>query len=633
MVKVKLRNKKHNEDKEARIKKAIHAVKVGDFPSLRRTAEAYDIPLTTLRRRLGGGVSCALAHESQQLLTVAEEKAVVRWIYRLEEFGFPPRTQHVKEAVSLLKESTWTEGVGKNWITRFLNRHPDLVSKFSSQFDKKRLKMSNPEVVNSHFSKVRKLQHQYNLKDSNTYNVDEKGFRLGISDRAKVICKRREREMTGKLATDGNRELITVIECVSGSGQAIAPFVIYKGASHYMGWYQHLDPQATEGWKFAYSSKGWTNRMLGLEWIKHFDLCTSKEAKGAYRLLILDGHGSHVNIAFIEYCLSTQIVVYCLPSHSTHLLQPLDVGLFSPLQKYYGQEVDKLTRFGDITIRKGNFLPMLVAARQATFTKANIMGAWRGSGLIPLNARVVLAKLPHGQSQSQPHDLTKLGQTSAKPSTAPPTPQNISHLNRMTRKAKLLLLKDEIPRDEVIDLINAIQHFGIAKDTDLQLERDNIQKQQRVQNMQAKPDRRELGTGLGTVLDSKVLGQLYQERERAITKSQRSAKPIPELKGSKGGISSLKGKQKAIISSSSEGEYVSAESGHELDSWDDEVESNISLESFITLATPYRTPLPPHVQTIIPATSPSPSSGPAPKPPSLSGSLGRYVLRSRHNRK
>ena len=113
MGKLKPRNKKQNGDKEARIKKAIHAVKSRDFPSLRRTAEAYDIPLTTLRRRLAGGISCALAHESQQLLTVAEEKAVVRWIYRLEEFRLPPRTQHVREAVALLKGPTWTEEVAK----------------------------------------------------------------------------------------------------------------------------------------------------------------------------------------------------------------------------------------------------------------------------------------------------------------------------------------------------------------------------------------------------------------------------------------------------------------------------------------------------------------------------------------
>ena len=48
--------------------------------------------------------------------------------------------------------------------------------------------------------------------------MDEKGFRQGISDLAKVICLYRGRGMTGKLATDGNREMITVVEAISGSG-------------------------------------------------------------------------------------------------------------------------------------------------------------------------------------------------------------------------------------------------------------------------------------------------------------------------------------------------------------------------------------------------------------------------------
>ena len=38
----------------------------------------------------------------QQLLTGAKEKAVVRWIYQLEEWGFPLRIQHLIEAVTLL---------------------------------------------------------------------------------------------------------------------------------------------------------------------------------------------------------------------------------------------------------------------------------------------------------------------------------------------------------------------------------------------------------------------------------------------------------------------------------------------------------------------------------------------------
>jgi len=85
MGKIKQRTLQKQQQKEARLQKAIKAAKAGDFPSLRRTAEAYDIPLTTLRRRLAGGTTYIKAHAYQQLLTTAEEKAVVRWIYQLEE--------------------------------------------------------------------------------------------------------------------------------------------------------------------------------------------------------------------------------------------------------------------------------------------------------------------------------------------------------------------------------------------------------------------------------------------------------------------------------------------------------------------------------------------------------------------
>ncbi len=56
----------------------------------------------------------------------------------------------------------------------------------------------------------------------------------------------------------------------------------------------------------------------------------------------MDGHSSHVNLGFLDYADQNQILVVILPPHSTHRLQPLDVGLFSPLATYYTNELDKL---------------------------------------------------------------------------------------------------------------------------------------------------------------------------------------------------------------------------------------------------------------------------------------------------
>jgi hypothetical protein len=69
--------------------------------------------------------------------------------------------------------------------------------------------------------------------------------------------------------------------------------------------------------------------MLGLEWLKHFDKHTKARQVGSYRLLILDGHESHLNQEFKDYCLEHKILTLCMPPHSSHILQPLDVVLLT----------------------------------------------------------------------------------------------------------------------------------------------------------------------------------------------------------------------------------------------------------------------------------------------------------------
>ena len=77
------------------------------------------------------------------------------------------------------------------------------------------------------------------------------------------------------------------------------------------------------------------------------------------RLLILDGHDSHVTWEFLDYCLQNDIIPLCLPAHSTHILQPLDVGLFGPLQRNYSHCLDDYMEGGETGINKGDFYPLV----------------------------------------------------------------------------------------------------------------------------------------------------------------------------------------------------------------------------------------------------------------------------------
>jgi len=75
----------------------------------------------------------------------------------------------------------------------------------------------------------------------------------------------------------------------------------------------------------ATSENGWTTNERGLEWIQHFDKYTKPHSTGQYRLLILDGHESHHSTNFKLFCKENDIITLCMPPHSSHILQPLNL--------------------------------------------------------------------------------------------------------------------------------------------------------------------------------------------------------------------------------------------------------------------------------------------------------------------
>lgn len=82
-----------------------------------------------------------------------------------------------------------------------------------------------------------------------------------------------------------------------------------------------------------------------------------------------------------------------MPPHSSHLLQPLDVGCFSPLKTAFSKQNQNLIRNHIFHIRKEDFLATFYTAFQASFTESNIKAGFWGSGLYPLDPEVVLSQL------------------------------------------------------------------------------------------------------------------------------------------------------------------------------------------------------------------------------------------------
>jgi hypothetical protein len=165
-----------------------------------------------------------------------------------------------------------------------------------------------------------------------------------VSKRRIVPKKQLQSGKTLGSAQDGSRQWTTLMACICADGSVLPPALIYQGESGGLmdTWLDDFDGSRDRAY-FASSAKGWTNDKLGLAWLKQvFDPCTKQKAGYSYRLLLMDGHGSHLNLEFIEYCDANQIILGIFPPHSTLRLQPLDVGIFSPLATAYSNELDQL---------------------------------------------------------------------------------------------------------------------------------------------------------------------------------------------------------------------------------------------------------------------------------------------------
>ncbi|KFY26191.1 hypothetical protein V491_01420 [Pseudogymnoascus sp. VKM F-3775] len=422
----------YSSNQEGRILLAIQAIKLYQFRSVRAAAIAYDIPPQTLRDRIKGTAPRCDTPSNTQRLTFQEEEAVVRYILDLDSRGFPPRPAAVQEMADLLLAERDVSPVGKNWTSSFITRRIEIKTKFGRKYDYKRALCEDPVIIGDWFKLIRNTVAKYGIQEEDIYNFDEAGFLMGMIATAKVVTSSESRNLP-KATQPGNREWVSIIQGINSYGSSIPPFIIFKGATHLSSWYND-DVQLPRNWVITLSENGWTTNAIGFEWIQHFEKHTQSRTKGVYRLLILDGHDSYISVEFQQYCQEHLIITLCMPPHSSHLLQPLDVGCFSPLKSSYGKQVEGLVRLRIHYITKLEFLSAFKEAYKAAFTEQNIKSGFRATGLVPYDPNTILSHLDLRLKTPTPPPVEKETWTSKTPQNATEVEFQTTHLkNRIIR--------------------------------------------------------------------------------------------------------------------------------------------------------------------------------------------------------
>ena len=141
-------------------------------------------------------------------------------------------------------------------------------------------------MISDYFDLLKEVLTESQLLNSpnRIYNVDETGIALD-GHAPRIVAKKGQKKV--RYRTSGNKTQVTVIACVSASGQCILPFVIFDAKRLNMEW----SKDEVVGTLYGLNSNGWVDSELFRGWLSdHFN---SHAVGDRPILLLLDGHSSH----------------------------------------------------------------------------------------------------------------------------------------------------------------------------------------------------------------------------------------------------------------------------------------------------------------------------------------------------
>ena len=272
---------------------------------------------------------------------------------------------------------------GRAWFEGFRSHHSNLTIRTPQSLSYNWATCANEETIEDFFAKLGGVYDRLNLpsKPMQIFNIDETGVSV-VHKVGKVVAEVGRRVWS---ITSGERgKTHTVVTCLSASGFVLPPCLIYprkKAVS------ENFREGAVPGTLFKSTESGWITQEVYMEWFQWF-IEVFPPARPV--LLIEDGHGSHISIELIELARANEVYLLCLPVHTTHILQPLDVGVFKSFKTFFSKACHKhLTKHPGRVITADVIASLIAEVWPQSMTPLNIIGGFRKCGIYPLNPGAV----------------------------------------------------------------------------------------------------------------------------------------------------------------------------------------------------------------------------------------------------
>jgi hypothetical protein len=227
---------------EEKVTRAIKELRENPDSKLKHVAAFHGLNRKTLFNRYYGRTQAARdAHPESRKLAPEEENAVIEWVEKRDTLGFPPKHKELtRMVVSMLNsKGQRCDRLGDHYTTRFLKRHPQVATTVAWAMDRDRVLVMNAASLETFFERLQLEDciSRNSIDPEDMCNFDEMGFMMGRGGKKNELVISRVRVKTPQRMEQGNREWVTLIECVSAAGIRLLAFCIYAGAAYYKGWY------------------------------------------------------------------------------------------------------------------------------------------------------------------------------------------------------------------------------------------------------------------------------------------------------------------------------------------------------------------------------------------------------------
>lgn len=389
---IKKKYEKGSPGKPLRCRRALLAIEKKQV-TIRKASELYGLSYGYLQRRLSGDVEIERRNGPMPIFNKTEEEAMARWLQEMANRGMGLKPAEFLDSVQkiVIKESKVTPFTnnrpGYDWYYAFMTRNRHLIQmRNETPLETCRAKLTK-EKTDQWYSAFREFLSSKGLigKPKCIWNADETGFSMG-SVSGKVIGPTRAEHpsQVPHLSGGHSKQRFTVMFCGSADGTIMPPYFVYpepkpRGYNPLTG--------AMYGSDIAYTKKGWMDATTFQKFLDHFHLYAGTDRPV---VLLIDSVSSHISMSAFELASQRGIELYRIVPNATHLMQPLDVGVFGPLKQRWHQVVRTHTRNSPGTpISKENFAEKLKEAFLLFYKPLTVTTAFRSSGIYPVDGTVI----------------------------------------------------------------------------------------------------------------------------------------------------------------------------------------------------------------------------------------------------